>query len=92
MAIANMKVDDLYILMTSRQRDELYRKLWYDYVYDDVRSFLEDYDGNIPETQEGIDNLVDRVTRAYVYDGTYDCNLSYWQNIENLVRENYCIG
>lgn len=82
-----MDINKLYYELTTREKDALYRRLWEDYVRDDVLGFLEDWNGDIPETQTGIDEMVDNVVNAYVYEGRHDCNLPYWTNIENLCRE-----
>ncbi len=31
--------------------------------------------------------LADRVAKRYAIDGDYDCDMSYWDNIYNLLRE-----
>ena len=33
------------------------------------------------------DALCEDVVNAYVYNRDYDCNLSYWDNIDNLIKE-----
>ena len=35
--------------------------------------------------------VIEKAADLYVYDGEYDCNLSYWDNISNVIdkaREN----
>lgn len=60
--------------------DALYRAVWKDHVKADIESWLKDNDE--PDlTPEQADYAAER----YVYDGKYDCNLSYWQNIGNVV-------
>lgn len=73
--------------LKSADRDDLYRYLWFDYVRRDVLDYI---DGSIdvstlkdPDTD--IDTLADIVAERYVYDGDYDCNISYWDNIGNIV-------
>lgn len=61
--------------------DSVYRYLWAQHVREDVESHAEDIDAEL--TEEEIDKIVER----YVYEGDYDCNLSYWDNIENLIWE-----
>lgn len=62
------------------QKDLIYRKLWYDHVLEDVDSTFE----NIT------DDIKEEVARRYVYDGDYDCNLSYWNNLQVLVDDVSC--
>lgn len=58
---------------------EIYRKVHYEYVLEDVKSFAEE--NNIELT----DDEAEEAAYRYVYDCKYDCNLSYWQNIENVI-------
>ena len=62
------------------QKSTLYSILWSQYVREDVASRLE-------EQEECSDAIVEEVTRRYVYDFEYDCNLSYWENIDNLIEK-----
>jgi hypothetical protein len=66
--------------MDGAEKDALYRALWAEYVRTDVEAVAEQH----PEAENiSIDNIVER----YVYEGDYDCNLSYWDNINNLIEE-----
>lgn len=65
-----------------RMKDALYRAVWFERVCEDIRAHEHDM---------GLDRLLTReqmeyAAECYVYDGEYDCNLSYWENIENVVR------
>lgn len=63
------------------EKDDLYRYLWAEHVKEDVESFAENIDIDID------DDIVEQVVYRYVYCGDYDCNLNYWTNIENLIKE-----
>lgn len=63
----------------SELQEEIYRKVHYKYVLEDVKSFAEE--NNIELT----DDEAEEAAYRYVYDCKYDCNLSYWQNIENVI-------
>lgn len=65
------------------ERDDIYRYLRCDYIRQDVESFCENEDIDIPDDKH--DEIIDTVVTLYVYDGKYDCNLSYWENISNLI-------
>lgn len=67
--------------MSHYEKDVIYRYVWSEYVKDDIESQCESRD--IMLTEEAIDEIVNR----YVYEGDYDCNLSYWDNIDNLIDE-----
>ena len=67
--------DILMRLLPSMEKDTFYRKIWAEDVMRDIKSFASDKgirlsDENIKEAAE-----------AYV-NGRYDCNFSYWENIE----------
>lgn len=86
--ITKMSVFDLMEKLTDEQKDGIYREVLYQYTVEDVKGFLEDYDAyDIPDTQEEVDNFVGDVAYRYVFNGDRDCNLSYWDNIKNLVDE-----
>lgn len=75
------------------EKDDLYRYLWSDHVREDVESRLDsDYEDRIlnasGETdEERLEAVIKNVVERYVYDGDYDCNLSYWENIDNLIEK-----
>ncbi len=57
-------------------KDSFYRKIWAEHVYEDIRSM------DIEVTKK----RAEKVSEAYV-NGRYDCNLSYWDNLNNLLEE-----
>ncbi len=72
------KIDDkvvAYESLTDEVRDYIYRRVWKEHVKEDVKNMYEDMD----------DDRVERIAEMYVNEGEYDCNLSYWSNLENLV-------
>lgn len=80
------KIDKIYNSLSAVEKDALYRKLWMDYVKKDVHSLLED-DSLEDNKDVSVEDIADIVSERYVHDGDYDCNLSYWDNLENLVSE-----
>ena len=66
-------------------KNTLYCILKSQYVKKDVISHLKNTDYIIMEEE------IDKVVHAYVYDGKYDCNLSYWDNLDALIRK-YAVG
>lgn len=80
-----MDIKDIYNNLDEREKDALYRMLWIDYVKDDVKATLIDYkykDLNLDK-----EKIVDNAAHRYVYDGHYDCTISYWDNIYALIDE-----
>lgn len=48
----------------------------------------EDVEGLMTELGMTSDhNLANRVATRYVFGGDYDCELSYWANLENLIEQ-----
>ena len=69
-------------------KDCVYRIIWEEHVKEDVESVLEGYIG------DKIRDLSDEEYNCFVSDiaqrytsGHYDCNLSYWDNLDNLIDE-----
>lgn len=60
--------------------DQLYRKLWMPYVTEDVKSHAEN-----SMDAELTDEDAEYIANSYIFDGEYDCNIPYWDNIENLI-------
>lgn len=97
MDIKNLSAQQIIDAVSVETKSELYDLLQYEHVSADVRSCVEnikseDYDGNnIKEvlsmlTKTDTDNVIDTAARCYV-SGKYDCNMSYWDNIETLIRD-----
>lgn len=68
--------------LSYKSRDDIYRHVWKEHVAEDVRSHIEDTDVELS------DDDIDEIAEIYVYNGKYDCNLSYWQNLDNLINSN----
>lgn len=82
-----INLDSFVKNLDSISRDSLYRKLWLEYVTSDVSERLcETCDKNCT-FPNNCSALVEKIASAYVYDGEYDCNLSYWDNIDNLINK-----
>lgn len=73
------KVEGIINSLNDYEKDMLYRILWLEYVKQDIDQFAEDNDIDIEEGD------VDVAAERYVFEGEYDCNLSYWVNINNLL-------
>lgn len=58
-------------------KDLIYRHLWEDYVTEDVKSV----NPNLPPDVEH--NVINDI----VYEGKLDSNISYWDNIDNLINK-----
>lgn len=58
-------------------KDLIYRNLWEDYVTEDVKSVAP----NLPPDVEY--NIINDI----VYEGKMDSNISYWDNITNMINK-----
>ena len=67
--------------------DKIYRCLWFKHVKIDVKDRMVDaYEDYIMKTNaEVVNTIIDCAAERYVYEGDYDCNQSYWENIDNLI-------
>lgn len=84
--ITEMTSSELYEVLTPTQRDDIFRMVWHNHVFEDVKSCLKDDDyANYDENEK--EAICETVANRYVYDGDYDNNLDYWANINNLINE-----
>lgn len=67
--------------MSSRIRDDAYREVWCEHVYEDVIARAKDTDTELAE------GVAEQCAYRYVYEGDYDCNFDYWTNLDNLIDE-----
>lgn len=70
------------ITLTPEQERQIYEKVKKKYVTEDVLQYMDD---NELPVDEGI---AEEIAEYFVNSG-FDCNLSYWDNIEQKVKEAY---
>lgn len=75
------RVQDIIYSLSESERDIVYRILWTNHVVEDVRKYIAGM--RLKASEESIK----RIAKRYVYDGDYDCDKSYWSNIENLIND-----
>ncbi len=80
----NNWADALINELGPQKADVLYRTLWKNHIKEDVEATLEQDERVSGMDDDGYAALVDKVAGRYV-DGEYDCNMSYWDNITNLI-------
>ena len=82
LALNTIEVDGKVIDFNSETNDDaIYRKVWKEHVIEDIESHLEDIDIHLDE------DTIDLIATRYVYDGDYDCNICYWDNLDHLIDE-----
>ena len=75
------RIDTILASLSPGEPDALYRRLWLGHVKEDVRARIQDTKASLTGEE------IEQVARRYVYQGDYDCNQSYWDNIDALIRE-----
>lgn len=70
------KIDSL----SAVEQDQIYRYLWHQRVMEDVESHAVDLDVTLSEDDISV------AAEYFVYNGDYDCNETYWDNIEGVIR------
>lgn len=81
-AIDNVdSVAELAEMPSSINDEAIYRKVWKEHVIEDIEGRLEERDITLNE------GTIDTIATRYVYEGDYDCNLCYWDNLDNLIDE-----
>lgn len=64
--------------LSEEERYAAYRYLWRPYVLEDVEDVVREMDVALSQ------NVIEDAADLFV-DGYYDCNLSYWGNIERAI-------
>ncbi len=78
-------VEYLISSLTDSEIEVVYRHRLFQHTKADVLSRIEEYHTEMSE--ENADSIAEAVAERWVKDGDYDCGLSYWDNIDNLVEE-----
>lgn len=81
---AEQKVSAALAEWSEKEKDIAYCQLWLPHVVEDISSCMKEY---LENDQYLTDDEILHAAHRYVYDGRYDCNLSYWQNLENLIDD-----
>ena len=73
--------------LNSRSKDELYRTLWREYIEEDVTNRINERSEFDDALEEDINQIIKEACDLFVFEGDYDCSLSYWQNIDNVINK-----
>ena len=60
--------------------DMIYRDVWCKHVEEDLKELAKNEDYTLTEDE------VEYLAYKYVYEGKYDCNQSYWDNLRALIE------
>lgn len=86
MRVDEMSSSELFTEMTDRQRDEIFRMVWFGNVEDDVRTYINEFYEDA-FSEEDIEGIEECVANDIVYDGRLDAYISYWDNLEKLIEK-----
>lgn len=67
-----------------KEKDELYRHLWRNYVVEDIKEYAEEY---VKVLDVSISQEMIEIAAELFVSGGYDCNFSYWENIECVIEK-----
>lgn len=73
--------------MSYSERAVIYAVIRKSYVKEDVYGCLDGRDLDESLSEEEYEELADTVAERYVFEGEYDCNQSYWSNLDHLIDE-----
>ena len=85
---SEMTPSELFTKMTDSQKEGIFRMVWADYIKEDVEGILMgDIKHKIPEDEAEYDALVEEIVNDYVYNGNYENERPYWDNIDALIEK-----
>lgn len=79
------KLDELLAELNYSTLDYIYRRLWANHVKEDFISRIKD----IFTFLKYDDSDIEECARRYVFDGDYDCNCTYWSNIDAIIYDHF---
>lgn len=79
------KLDEFLVELNYSTLDYIYRRLWANHVKEDIISRIKD----IFTFLKYDDSDIEECARRYVFDGDYDCNCTYWSNIDAIIYDHF---
>lgn len=83
--ISRAKLDELLTELNYSTLDYIYRKLWANHVKEDIVSRIKDNFSWL----EYSDNDIEECAKRYAFEGDYDCNCTYWDNIDAIIYDHF---
>lgn len=87
--LGNLTADQVVEKLAGINRSDVFRMLWAEQVREDVLSYLSFPEESHLLYQYGVDfdnSSIAEIANRYV-NGEYDCNRSYWENLDALIEE-----
>ena len=76
--------------LSEEDKDILYRVFWQEKIAEDISAYIEDWEildiDEKPINSKKLNLIISSASYNYT-QGDYDCNISYWDNIENVVSK-----
>ena len=72
--------ENLLNAIPCKEKDRFYRKIWAEHVVEDIQGYADTAGIQISEREA-------KAAAEHYVEGNYDCNLSYWENIHNLLEK-----
>lgn len=72
--------------LSATQKKDLFDTFQYDKVLEDAEGRLME-NPLVPEDEDEFAAICAHVASRFVYDADYECNLSYWDNIDCFIQE-----
>lgn len=79
------KLDELLTELNYSTLDYIYRKLWVNHLKEDIISRIKDNFSWL----EYSDNDIEECAKRYAFEGDYDCNCTYWDNIDAIIYDHF---
>ena len=79
------KLDKLLTELSYSTLDYIYRKLWVNHLKEDIISRIKDNFSWL----EYSDNDIEKCAKRYAFEGDYDCNCTYWDNIDAIIYDHF---
>lgn len=73
------KLDELLTELNYSTLDYIYRRLWANHVKEDIISRIKD----------NFYNDIEECAKRYAFEGDYDCNCTYWDNIDAIIYDHF---
>lgn len=79
------KLDKLLTELNYSTLDYIHRKLWVNHLKEDIISRIKDNFSWL----EYSDNDIEECAKRYAFEGDYDCNCTYWDNIDAIIYDHF---
>ena len=79
------KLDELLTKLNYSTSNYIYRRLWANHVKEDIVSRIKDNFSWLKYSDKDIEECAKR----YAFESDYDCNCTYWTNIDAVIYDHF---